>query len=171
MFVIYRSESIINRWNWCNSERNYPGRIHHSIKPKSKGSNMSSLTACNNGSFTAMSVRVNNHDRLIPIHSYQECSFICKYYIIWLWLVLGLLNQPVAQLIDWGNAKYINNDELKAWTSHVGTYAYFSILAKIAWIFVCDLWFSRQTLPCIFFRHFSLTFREITHAKHRVGVL
>ena len=66
---------------------------------------------------------------------------------------------------------YIIIEELGAWTPHVWTYAYFSILAKIAWIFVCDLWFSRQTLPCIFFRHFSLTFREITHAKHRVGVL
>ena len=59
---------------------------------------------------------------------------------------------------------FISFEELRAWTPQVWTYAYFSILAKIAWIFVCDLWFSRQTLPCIFFRHFS---RPIIFFDHR----
>ena len=49
---------------------------------------------------------------------------------------------------------------------YVEYYVDFSILAKIAWIFVYDLLLSRKTFPCIFFGHFTLIFVEIRYANH-----
>ena len=49
---------------------------------------------------------------------------------------------------------------------YVKNYVDFSILARIAWIFVYDLWCSRKTLPHIFFGLFPLIFVEITYANN-----
>ena len=63
------------------------------------------------------------------------------------------------------SSKIINNEEQKACLSHVGLCFDFPILARIARIFVCNLSFSRKTLPRVFFRHFPPIFREITYAN------
>ena len=69
---------------------------------------------------------------------------------------------------SWGIWCLIN--KLKCWKHNNYLLSIFLFLTRTAWMFACDLWCSRKTLPC-FFGRCPLIFVEITYVKQCVDVL
>lgn len=64
---------------------------------------------------------------------------------------------------SWGIWCLIN--KLKCWKYNNCLLSIFLFLTRTAWMFACNLWCSRKTLPCVFVGHFPLIFVEITYAN------